>query len=91
MPEFTYGAIRHYKVYYYKMGDVEESELTVGGAGGSGGRFTAQLTDLLPFKEYNVRVVVFNANGTGVSSEDVVARTLSDGMTFSTCRCATST
>lgn len=74
VPEHLPGAIRHYKVYYYKMDDSEESEQLVGGASSMTG-----IHNLLPYKLYSIRVAVFNTNGASVSSEDIVCRTLSDG------------
>lgn len=72
IPEYTYGAISYYKVYYYKIGDSMEQEVTVTG-------LSTQLLDLKPFQEYSIRVAVFNVNGSGVSTDDIVTRTYSDG------------
>ncbi len=37
------------------------------------------MTGLKKFTEYSFRVVAYNKYGSGVSTEDVVVRTLSDG------------
>lgn len=65
--------ITHYKLYYYNINDgafefdtnVTETRYTV--------------TGLLKFSRYGFRIVAFNKNGPGVSSDEVTCRTLSDG------------
>ena len=53
------------------MGADEEHDIDING-------HDHTLTELKKFKEYSFRVVAFNSNGPGLSTEEVVSRTLSD-------------
>lgn len=65
--------ITHYKLYYCNVNDgVVEYDTNVFET-----KYT--VTDLLKFSRYGFRVVAFNKNGPGVSSEEVTCRTFSDG------------
>ncbi|TRY91464.1 hypothetical protein DNTS_027213 [Danionella cerebrum] len=65
------GEIQSYKLYYSERGQDTEQDTEV-----SGQSYT--LTGLKSFTEYGFRVVAYNKHGPGVSTEDVMARTLSD-------------
>ncbi|XP_064644892.1 neogenin-like isoform X12 [Lineus longissimus] len=64
------GAITHYKLYYYEVNAKEEKDIDVTGTG-----YT--LTNLKTFTRYNVRIVAYNSNGRGMSTEDYAAKTYS--------------
>jgi hypothetical protein len=64
------GDITHYKVYYYEVNAKEEKDIDVTGTG-----YT--LTNLKTFTRYNVRIVAYNVNGRGMSTEDYSAKTWS--------------
>ena len=65
------GVITNYKLYSYEVGANKENQVDVSGT-------VHQLTDLKTHAEYSFRVVAFNANGAGMSTEESVARTFSD-------------
>lgn len=70
-PEHPYGDVLGYKVYYYGSAIDEEQELSVTGT-------DTTLIDLKKYHEYSVRVAAVNANGVGISTDEVMARTFSD-------------
>lgn len=65
--------ITKYSVSYYKMGDTREQEHEMTDT-------SYTLSDLHKFSEYSFRVVAHNTNGAGASTDEVVARTFSDGL-----------
>jgi len=68
------AAVSYYRVFYYNMNELSsiESDVTVE-------QRSALITELCAFCEYNVRVVAYSVNGASLSSDNVTARTLSDG------------
>ncbi|NXF70652.1 NEO1 protein, partial [Sclerurus mexicanus] len=65
------GDIQNYKLYYMEKGQDTEQDVDVAG-------LSHTVTGLKKFTEYTFRVVAYNKHGPGVSTHDVVARTLSD-------------
>ena len=65
------GPILQYKLYYYPVGAEVETPVDVRDQ-------RHELRDLQKFTEYNFRVVAYNSNGPGMSTEEVSARTYSD-------------
>ena len=63
--------ITTYKLYYYKVGAPEEHDLNTDLA-------TSYILDgLTGYTEYSFRVLAYNQNGAGVSTDEVIARTYS--------------
>ena len=64
----------YYRLYYFDANDAEstENDLTVI-------ERVVDITDLCTYCEYSLRVVAYNANGPSSSSDEISARTLSDG------------
>ena len=73
-PAAAEASVLGYSVYYYDVSSSEtlEAELNV-----TSNKCT--LVDLRKYHQYSVRVVAFNANGLGASTQEVYCRTLSDG------------
>ncbi|XP_063305432.1 neogenin isoform X4 [Pelobates fuscus] len=65
------GEIQSYKLYYMEKGAGNEQDVDVGGHG-----YT--VTGLKKYTEYTLRIVAFNKHGPGVSTQDIIVRTLSD-------------
>ncbi|XP_069703629.1 neogenin isoform X2 [Periplaneta americana] len=70
-PELSNGPVLHYNMFYMEGDSVEEHHVVTSDQ-------QYELTGLAKFTEYSVWVVAFNQNGAGSSTEEVVARTLSD-------------
>nr|XP_033775831.1 neogenin isoform X10 [Geotrypetes seraphini] len=65
------GEIQNYKLYYMEKGMDNEQDVDVGG-------HSYTINGLKKYTDYTCRVVAYNKHGPGVSTQDVVARTLSD-------------
>ncbi|XP_072258223.1 neogenin isoform X6 [Pyxicephalus adspersus] len=65
------GEIQNYKLYYMEKGAGNEQDIDVGG-------LSYTITGLKKYTEYTFRVVAINKHGPGVSTQDVIVRTLSD-------------
>lgn len=65
------GEIQSYKLYYMEKGAENEQDIDVGG-------HSYTINGLKKYTEYTFRVVAYNKHGPGVSTQDVVVRTLSD-------------
>ena len=73
-PASAAAVVSYYRVFYCDVNDAMSSEMDV-----TVEQQSAIITDLCPFCEYNMRVVANAVNGATVSSDEVTARTLSDG------------
>uniref|UniRef100_A0A8C2HI79 Neogenin 1 n=1 Tax=Cyprinus carpio TaxID=7962 RepID=A0A8C2HI79_CYPCA len=65
------GEIQTYRLFYSEKGRDSEQDVDVTG-------LSYTMTGLKTFTEYSFRLVAYNKHGPGVSTEDVVVRTLSD-------------
>ncbi|XP_018408288.1 PREDICTED: neogenin isoform X5 [Nanorana parkeri] len=65
------GEIQNYKLYYMEKGAGNEQDIDVGG-------LLYTVTGLKKYTDYTFRVVAINKHGPGVSTQDVIVRTLSD-------------
>ncbi|KAM4747055.1 neogenin isoform 1-T1 [Rhinophrynus dorsalis] len=65
------GEIQSFKLYYMERGAGNEQDVDVGG-------HSYMVNGLKKYTEYTFRVVAFNKHGPGVSTQDVIVRTLSD-------------
>ncbi|XP_078579186.1 neogenin-like isoform X7 [Branchiostoma floridae x Branchiostoma japonicum] len=67
------GVILNYKLYYVEMaaGPLNEGSVDVSG-------LSHTLNGLKKYTEYSFRVVAYNQHGPGMSTEEVIVRTLSD-------------
>ncbi|XP_076332516.1 neogenin-like isoform X3 [Tachypleus tridentatus] len=70
-PDKLNGPIEKYQLYYMKVGTSVEHEITTQ-------KTSYLLQSLDKYTEYSFRVVAFNQNGPGVSTEELTARTYSD-------------
>ncbi|XP_074661525.1 neogenin-like [Tubulanus polymorphus] len=70
-PERPNGDISRYTLYYYTVGDNVEKFVDVTGDG-------YRLDMLEPYTEYRVRIVAYNVNGRGISTDEFRTRTFSD-------------
>uniref|UniRef100_A0A8C2Q813 Neogenin 1 n=1 Tax=Cyprinus carpio TaxID=7962 RepID=A0A8C2Q813_CYPCA len=70
-PSTGNGEIQTYRLFYSEKGQDLEQDMEVTG-------LSYTMTGLKKFTEYSFRVVAYNKHGPGVSTEDVVVRTLSD-------------
>ncbi|XP_075201666.1 neogenin isoform X10 [Anomaloglossus baeobatrachus] len=71
MPLSGNGEIQNYKLYYMEKGAGNEQDLDISG-------LSYTVNNLKKYTEYTFRVVAINKHGPGVSTHDVIARTLSD-------------
>ncbi|XP_044135772.1 neogenin isoform X3 [Bufo gargarizans] len=65
------GEIQNYKLYYMEKGAGNEQDLDIAG-------LSYTVNGLKKYTDYTFRVVAFNKHGSGVSTQDVIAKTLSD-------------
>ncbi|XP_069621733.1 neogenin isoform X4 [Ranitomeya imitator] len=65
------GEIQNYKLYYMEKGGGNEQDFDISG-------LSYTVNNLKKYTEYTFRVVAINKHGPGVSTHDVIARTLSD-------------
>ncbi|XP_078667206.1 neogenin-like isoform X11 [Branchiostoma floridae x Branchiostoma belcheri] len=72
-PNQRNGVILNYKLYYVEMaaGPLNEGSVDVSG-------LSHTLSGLKKYTEYSFRVVAYNQHGPGMSTEEVIVRTLSD-------------
>ncbi|XP_053320982.1 neogenin isoform X4 [Spea bombifrons] len=65
------GEIQNYKLYYMERGAGDEQDIDVGG-------HSYTVSGLKKYTEYTFRIVAYNKHGPGVSTQDILVRTLSD-------------
>ncbi|XP_073435559.1 neogenin isoform X11 [Dendrobates tinctorius] len=65
------GEIQNYKLYYMEKGGGNEQDFDISG-------LSYTVNNLKKYTEYTFRVVAINKHGPGVSTHDVIVRTLSD-------------
>ena len=78
-PSRAAGRVTRYVVHYGEVGASAAASARQRTAEVAAGATLHTLTALSPHRRHSVRVVAWNANGAGESSDDVTALTYSDG------------
>lgn len=73
-PESRREVVQHYQLSYQETGTTEEEEKRV-----TTTDTWYHLRNLKKYTEYNIWITAVNQNGSGISSEETLARTFSDG------------